>query len=278
MRLAISNIAWEVAEDEAVVSLLHRHRFDAIDIAPAKYFATPLEATDDQIVAVRDWWSSRGIEITGMQALLFGRPEWNLFGPADIQAAMLQHLETLCRIARVLRATKLVFGSPRNRDRGGLSDAETRLKATTFFRRLGDIAARRGVAICLEPNPVCYGANFLTTSIEAADFVRQTDHPAIRMQLDTGAMKINGEDPAAVVALCADLIGHVHASEPNLVPLGDGGTNHPAVFSALSQHLPNAIVSVEMVATKDESHLASIERALTVASRCYRPSGTEQTV
>jgi len=37
MRLAISNIAWDTAEDEAIVTLLQRFGVDAIDIAPGKY-------------------------------------------------------------------------------------------------------------------------------------------------------------------------------------------------------------------------------------------------
>lgn len=278
MRLAISNIAWEVAEDEAVAALLKRAGVDAIDIAPGKYFAKPSEASHREIIAVKTWWARQGIDITGMQALLFGTPGWNLFGALDSQEAMLQHLSAVCHIGGLLGATRLVFGSPKNRDRSGLGDTEAMCTATGFFRRLGDIAASEGVTVCLEPNPPCYGANFMTTSRETAEVVRQIDHPAIRMQFDTGALTINGEDPAQVLAQSAELIGHIHASEPNLLPLGDGGTNHDAAFSALSRYLPQFIVSIEMLATRNEPHLSSIERALMVAARCYRPSCPERTV
>ncbi|MFD1693389.1 sugar phosphate isomerase/epimerase family protein [Azotobacter chroococcum] len=76
--------------------------------------------------------------------------------------------------------------------------------------------------ICLEPNPSCYGANFMTTSVETARVVREVAHPFIGMQLDTGALSINGEDPEAVLRDSSSLIGHIHASEPDLLPLGDG--------------------------------------------------------
>ena len=69
---------------------------------------------------------------------------------------------------------------------------------------------------------------------------------------------------------CASLIGHVHASEPNLLPLGDGGTNHVKVLEALQLYLPNHVVSIEMLATKAEPHDVAIERALGVAIQCYR--------
>lgn len=270
MRLAISNIAWDTAEDEAIARLLQRFGVDAIDVVPGKYFPEPAKATDDDIARVRSWWSERGIEITGMQALLFGTTGLNVFGPPEAQDAMLQHLTAVCRIGAGLGAKRIVFGSPKNRDRTGLSDQEAMDVSVPFFRRLGDIAQSFGVVICLEPNPLCYGANFMTTSAETAQVVEQIAHQSVRMQLDSGALTINGEDPATVLQDCAPFIGHVHASEPDLLPLGDGGTNHTKVVEALAQHLPNHVVSIEMLATKNEPHEVSIERALNVAIQHYR--------
>lgn len=278
MRLAISNIAWDIAEDEAVAALLRRYQVDAIDIAPGKYFPQPAKATAAEMGRVKDWWATRGVEITGMQALLFGTTGLNVFGAPESQDAMLQHLDAVCRIGAGLGATRVVFGSPKNRDRSGLSDVETLATAVSFFRRLGDIAASHGVMICLEPNPTCYGANFMTTSGETAQVVAQIAHPAIRMQFDTGALTINEEDPVTVLKGCAGLIGHIHASEPNLVPLGDGDTDHPKMVEALTLSLPNHLVTIEMVATQNEPHLVSIERALGVAVQHYRSNASRKHV
>jgi len=270
MRLAISNIAWDVAEDELIAQLLSRYGIDAIDVAPGKYFPNPTKASDQNIKRVKAWWSERGIEITGMQALLFGTSGLNVFGTADVQEAMLAHLEAVCRIGAGLGSVRIVFGSPKNRDRSGLTDHEAMEIAIPFFRRLGDIAAIHGTFICLEPNPPCYGANFMTTSAETAQVVQEVSHPAIRMQLDTGSLRINGENVSISLEMYADLIGHVHLSEPDLLPLGDGGVDHAKVRAALTQYLPGQLVTIEMVATKDEPHIVSIERALKVAVRHYR--------
>jgi D-psicose/D-tagatose/L-ribulose 3-epimerase len=269
MRVAISNIAWDVAEDEAVAQLLKCFNVDAIDVAPGKYFPEPIKATDQEIQRVKNWWLQRNIEITGMQALLFGTTGLNVFGSKETQDAMLQHLAAVCRIGAGLGAKWLVFGSPKNRDRDGLSDQESMDVAIPFFRQLGDIARSYGVIICLEPNPTCYGANFMTTCAETAQVVKQVAHPAIKMQFDTGALTINGENPAEILQDCANLIGHIHASEPNLLPLGDGGADHNKMAAALKQYLPNHVVAIEMLATKDESRLITIERSLMVATRHY---------
>jgi sugar phosphate isomerase/epimerase len=115
----------------------------------------------------------------------------------------------------------------------------------------------------------------MMTSVETAKVVRQIAHPAIRMQLDTGALMINNEDPSEVLQNSSMLIGHIHASEPDLVPLGDGATNHAAMAAAVLQQLPDHIVSIEMLATKNEPHLASVERALRVAIKYYRNENNE---
>jgi sugar phosphate isomerase/epimerase len=271
MRLAISNIAWDVSEDDAVACLLRRYGVDAIDIAPTKYFTDPMNADDSDIAKVRRWWSDQGMEITGMQALLFGTTGLNLFGSEEVQRALLRHLDAVCRIGHGLGAPRLVFGSPKSRDRSGLTDERAQAEGVAFFRKLGDIAHRHNVVVCLEPNPSCYGANFMTTSTETADVVRRVDHPAIKMQLDTGALAINAEDAHGILASSFRLVGHIHASEPDLKPLGDCGTDHRALYRAISTYLPEHVVSVEMVATSDEPHLASIERALCSAISYYRP-------
>lgn len=269
MRLAISNIAWDIREDLAVAGLLGKYGVDAIDVAPGKYFPDPARAKDAEIAKVRRWWADHDIEISGMQALLFGTTGLNVFGESKSKESMLEHLRAVCRIGSGLGATRLVFGSPKNRDRSGLSDAEALEHAVSFFRRLGDVAQEHGVIVCLEPNPTQYGANFMTTSDETAHVVGAVGHRAIRMQFDTGALTINEESPEHVLASSSGLIGHVHASEPDLMPLGDGRTDHRLMYKALQKHIPDHIVSIEMVATKEEPHLHSIKRALTRALECY---------
>lgn len=269
MRLAISNIAWDVAEDEQVAALLQQYGVDAIDIAPGKYFPDPHASTDADIDRVAAWWGARGIAITGMQALLFGTSGLNVFGDDAAQQAILDRLDGVCRVAGRLNAPRLVFGSPKARDRSGLSDAQADAVAVAFFRRLGDVAQKHGVMICLEPNPASYGCNFMTHSAEAGRIVAVVDHPAIRMQLDTGAIAANGEDPETVIRDHAALIGHVHASEPELVTLGDRPTDHVAIGKLVARYLPDHLVTIEMLAGS-ESHPVAIERALGVADRFYR--------
>lgn len=271
MRLSISNIAWDVGDDAMVAAMLRHHGVDAVDVAPTKYFPDPSEATAEAVGRVKAWWADRGVGIVGMQSLLFGTSGLNLFGDAAIRRAMLAHLRQVCRVGAGLAASRLVFGSPRNRDRAGLTDDAAQAIAIGFFRDLGDIAADAGLVVCLEPNPSRYGCNFMLTTDETAAVVSAVDHPAIRLQLDTGALVLAGEAPDRVIAEHAALVGHVHLSEPDLVPLGDGGIDHRPIAAALARHLPGQVAAIEMLAPKGETPMVAVQRALAVAAVTYGP-------
>jgi len=97
MRLGLTNLAWDPSRDEAVAGLLARLGVDAIDVAPSKYFADVKAVREAEVRRVRDWWADRGIEITGMQSLLYGTQGLNLFGPLDVQQRMLAYLAAVGR-------------------------------------------------------------------------------------------------------------------------------------------------------------------------------------
>jgi len=270
MNISISNIAWDSKDDDAMRALLHRHHIHAIDIAPGKYFPDPKSASDKEILAVRNYWESQEISLVGMQSLLFGTQGLNLFDEPSVQQKMLEHLQAVSHVAAGLGITRLVFGSPKNRYRPAISDEASCAIALRFFTLLGDIARQEGVVICLEPNPECYGANFMTSSAETAKMVRLVNHSAIKMQLDTGAIAINGEDVAQVISGNEDIIGHVHLSEPNLIPLGRSAVNHADVAAVLNRMLPQRIATIEMLVSKNENALMVIDESLKFVTEHYR--------
>lgn len=269
MRLSISNIAWEVEEDDNVASILQKEGIHWIDLAPGKYFADFKSATISECKAVKDWWWQRGINILGMQSLLYGTRGLNVFGSAESQESLLDHLGAICRIGDALDARRLVFGSPKNRDRSGLSDQVAFDKGCEFFLQLAKIAEADNVKICLEPNPKHYGCNFMTTTKETAAIVAAVNHPCIRMQLDTGSLTMNQEDPNEICDSFHHLIGHIHASEPELKPVGEGTCRHGSCAKAIRHYFPDALVCIEMLTAAKAEPLATIEASVRFAKQAY---------
>lgn len=270
MRVAVSNIAWDVERDAEVADLMRRHNVDAVEIVPKKYFANPNQISSREVNAVKSFWSRSQIEIIGMQSLMFGTSNLNMFGPPEIQASMLLHLESICRIGSRLGARRLVFGSPKSRDASGIDRQIALNTAVVFMRALGQIARKYNVIVCLEPNPTQYGANFMTDSAETDQLVRMIDCEAIRMQFDTGALTINNESAIDVLERSYDIIGHIHISEPDLVPLGSGRVDHELIGSLLKKYLPHCIASIEIRPPTPDLCLSSVLTSLQIACKYYR--------
>lgn len=269
MQLAISNIAWQPHEEEAVANLMQAYRFEGVEIAPTKTWANPLQAGESEITSFRNLWEKRGIQIVAMQALLFGRPELTLFGEETSRRETLEYLQGMIRLASKLGVKVLVFGSPKNRKTGALSQDEIDRIAIPLFRALGEHAAKHDVTFCIEPNPAQYDCDFVTTSLEGLALVKQIDHEGFGLHLDAGGMTLSQEPIDSVLAECLPAVRHFHASEPMLAPLGDGSVDHPRFASALKQGGYANWVSIEMRPPGDGAPLASIEAALAAVKRHY---------
>jgi D-psicose/D-tagatose/L-ribulose 3-epimerase len=199
--------------------------------------------------------------------LLFGRPELQVFGTAQQQAALIDHLARVAGLAAAMHARVLVFGSPKNRDRGDLAPQPAMDQAVDFFRRAGQVCADQGVTLAIEANPAVYGCNFMTRWSEAEELVRRCSHPGIGLHLDTACTLLAGDDPAAAVAQVADILVHVHASEPELGPFSSPRCDHRAVGQALRAAGYGGWCSVEMRRTA--TPLASVDEAARLAVACY---------
>lgn len=223
MKLAISNIAWTAAEDDAVAEVMRERGVTAVEIAPSRVWPRPLEATDDEVRAHARYWAAKGIRVASLQALLFGQPDLTIFEDASRRAETERYLTGIIRLGSLLGATALVFGSPKNRLRGTLTMDQAMEIAVPFFRRLGDVAEAHGVALCIEPNPPEYGADFITDSVQSYELVARVGSAGFRLHLDAGAMHLAGEDVAARVRACLPLLRHVHLSEPYLAHVVESG-------------------------------------------------------
>lgn len=269
MKISISNIAWDVDKDEKIVELLHEKEISHIDIAPTKYFAAPFLDTKKTVQSVRDWWNERGIEIYGMQALLFGQVGLNMFSGPEIQREMTGYLRKIFSIAEGLGVRRLVFGSPKNRDIGNMDHHAALATGVEYFRQLGDVAAAYGIVICLEPNPRAYNCNFMTNMASTYEVIDMVNHPAIKGQLDLGSLIMNGESLSESLELYSDSIYHIHVSEPFLKKISDNRADHTSNSMLLKKYLPELVVTIEMAAAEPELQYSNCESSISIVKKYY---------
>ncbi len=270
MTLAISNIAWPVEADRAVAEMLVESGVTGIEIAPTKVWSKPLEVSDAALRDYRRFWERRGLPIVAAQALLFGQPELTLFKNAETRERTFTYLCGIIRVCGQLGAKSLVFGSPKNRQRGDRTLEEVWYEAITFFTRLAEEARESGTCIVLEANPPAYGADFIITAGEAIELVQVVNHPGFRLHLDSACMTLAGDDPAAVMHTASPLLAHYHASEVNLAPLGTGSVEHTRFARSLVETRYQGWVSTEM-RQPEPFDLEALRSAVRVVKAAYEP-------
>ena len=263
MKLAVSNIAWAPAENDAATRIMREAGARGVEVAPATLFDDPSSASDQDIAAARRGWNDRGLDIVSLQALLFGRPELRLFGDTDTRERTAEHLRGITRMAVALGARTMVFGSPRNRQRGDTPVDVAERIAADFFAELGAYAAECGAAFCLEANAPAYGCDFVCHTRDAVALVRRVNSPGFRVQVDTSTMAMNGENYRESIDLAVPTAAHLHISEPNLGPIGPlGQVPVGLVLEALDDASYDGWISIEMRSTPNGRNLDALKVAL----------------
>ena len=120
----------------------------------------------------------------------------------------------------------------------------------------------------MEPVPAAIGGKFLRSTAETTAFLRQVDHPAIRLNLDTAVLLHEAADIPHTIDDCADLIGHVHASEPALGNFEQPMVDHQSVRDALRGIGYTGAVAIEMAA-KPAQEASNLARALDYVGSIY---------
>jgi D-psicose/D-tagatose/L-ribulose 3-epimerase len=270
MKFSISNIAWEPAEDLAVMELLNQYRFDAIEIAPTKIWNPPTDIAATEVDQYRARWEGNGYPIVAMQSLLFNRSDLTIFDNDESRANLSTYLRQMIDLASSLGVKRMVFGSPKNRLVGERSANEINEIAIPFFRNLGEYAFEKGTVFCIEPNPPQYGCDYITNTAEGVELVRSVNHPGFRLHLDTAAMTLNEENYADSIELALPYTAHFHISEPFLELVQGGRSDHRTVAEVLNSISYEGYVSIEMKNNLLPSNIEAVDRALSYISSLYR--------
>jgi len=244
MKLAISNIAWEIHNDPRMFAQLSGNNISGIEIAPTKVWPCWEGANQKNAEIYKKQLADEGFQIPAMQAILFGKPELQLFDK-DTHAAFLEHMRLVSDIAAGLGAKVLVFGAPKNRKRGQLSTTDAVEIAIEFLEKVGEICHASQCCLGLEHNPVEYGCDFITNAADARQLVDSINHPGIQLHLDGAGLHMCDGNIGDVIKTVTPFV-HYHISEPMLEPIAGGVVDHTVAFRVLKKLNYSGWYSIEM--------------------------------
>ena len=250
-----------------MLALIRNQDVGVVELAPLRAFGNPLLAKESEVSAKAIWYRDRGFRIGSFQALLFGANGAFLFQDDASRTRMKDWLIAVGQVAGWCGAGPMVFGSPRNRLKGDLSHAEAVAIAAPFFREVGDACASAGSFLALEANPEAYGADFCTSLEQAAELVTVVDSPGFKLHVDAGGLALSGENFEPVIRHSAKLIGHFHASQPNLGDWEEPHSVHERLAAVLRENGYAGDIAIEMRA--QESMASAVLLAVRKSAGIY---------
>lgn len=241
MKLAISNIAWDMEKDGYMYELMNKYGFAGLEIAPTRVFA---EKPYEKIEEAKTWKTSienkYGISIPSMQSIWYGRQE-SIFGSEEEKKTLIKYTKKAVDFASAIECKNLVFGCPKNRN---VPEGENEKSAISFFKELGAYAVSRGTVIGMEANPTIYNTNFINTTSSALELIEKVNSDGFKLNLDVGTMVQNEESVWELVGK-VHLINHVHISEPYLKPIKQR-ILHKEIRHILLEEKYEGFISIEM--------------------------------
>jgi D-psicose/D-tagatose/L-ribulose 3-epimerase len=270
VKLAISNIAWTVEEEKDVAKILQNLGVKYVEIAPTKMWQDPTTTSDNELADYKKFWESYGIEIVAFQSMLFNMPELKIFEDYELRAQTLAYLKRFITLAPKLGASIMVFGSPKNRQIGGLNYAEATEVAKPFFNSLGDAAQKNQTCFCIEPNPTAYACDFVTSAQQGIDFVKLVDNSGFGLHLDIAGMTLAGDPIEDSIKNAGPAIKHFHISAPYLDQVEDrADVKYIASAQALRDISYKNFVSIEMKPGAVGENGVRVEKAVRFSQKIY---------
>lgn len=261
-RLSMSNLAWSEATVESIAPRLRAAGIEGVEIAPTAIWPEAPRVTAKDARKHSRRWHDNGLDVSGIQSLLYGHPELQLLHP-ETWPAMHSHLTAMIELAHELGTHIAVFGSPRNRIRGNLESAAADRLAIEFFHSLVPVLVASGVTLTLEPNAPAYGADYLIRYTDVVALSEAIGSRQIQPQVDTGCLLMVGEDPVRSIGDRAP--AHVHISAPHLLP-PPGPVKHELIADSLKKIGYEGWIVLEMLQAPSNPLGAALEAAEWFAS------------
>lgn len=241
MKLSISNIAWTSDFDKEIYQTLFQNQFKGIEIAPTRIIPeNPYKNILTAKKISQELSKKYSLKISSMQSILFGRSE-KLFGSEEEYKSLMDYIKQAINFAKGIGCHNLVFGSPKNRI---ITNDDQYPIAINFFSELGNYAIQNNTILSIEPNPTIYGTNFINTTEQALQLVKDVNNKGFMVNIDLGTIIQNNENIDQIIDNI-DLVNHIHISEPNLEIIKNRKL-HKDLSRKLKNNNYDKYVSIEM--------------------------------
>jgi sugar phosphate isomerase/epimerase len=248
MRFAICNETFVDWDFDRAFAFAAECGYTGIEIAPFTIDVDARNISAARRAEVRRQAEAAGLEVVGLHWLLAKTTGgFYLTSPdASVRKRTGEYLCELARLCRDVGGSRMIFGSPQQRNLlpGVSAEAAYDYAAEVVGQSLS-VLEETGVTLCLEPLGTAEG-DFLVTSDEAVRLIERIGHPQCRLILDCKAMSSESAPIPELVHRHAALLHHFHANDPNRQGPGFGELDFVPILAALGEVDYRGWVSVEV--------------------------------
>jgi len=268
MKLAVSNVSWYNNDIDDFIAFISSLDCKGIELAASMIWDEPLDSTYDERKELRRKIEDAGLQLTGLQALLYTHQELALFKGEQSRREMLEYLTGMMDLCHDLGGEVLVFGSPRNRNIGKMPLEKAHSIASEFFHELGRRAWDRGLFFCIEPLGRVE-TDFINTVYEAEAFIRKEEiSKGLGLHIDTKGLIDEDEVDAPYLSECFSRAKHVHLNDPGLTAPGSTGYDHRLICKRINESDYSRFISIEMRRVDGDVE-GSIRKAVEYVKQVY---------
>lgn len=247
MKFAICQELFVDWEWECQCRFIAETGYTGIELAPFTLAPRITDVSAARRCELRAVAESHGLTICGLHWLLAKTEGLHLTtADANVRRTTAQYLRDLGSACGDLGGTFMVFGSPMQRSlMEGTSREQAMDRAAEVFRAAMSVLADRGVTIVMEPLTT-KETNFINTCADAVELMTLVDHPNFVLHQDVKAMLSEPTPIPELIEQYANVTGHFHVNDDNLLGPGMGRTDYHPIFEALLRTEYSGWVSVEV--------------------------------
>jgi D-psicose/D-tagatose/L-ribulose 3-epimerase len=225
-------VGWCIRARADVVSDAKRAGFEYVELAMQDVLGLSDQEFDELAANVKR------LELRAMSGYNPIPPELRLVGPAVDRARQDEHLALVVRRAASLGLSFLIFNSGASwRVPDEFSREVAREQLVEFARRFSGVAGDRNITVLISPLRST-DSNLMTGIAETIAFVKAVDRPNVAMMVDYSFLRIQKDDPSALLA-AGPLLRHVHVANPSATPraypMDEQESDYEAFFTTLKR-------------------------------------------
>ena len=156
------------------------------------------------------------IKISSVQAILY-KKKLNVLKVND-HIKIINHFNKILLITKLLKAKNIIFGSPKNRIKGNISNKEAFKILKKLLIKLQIKLVKNNIFFCIEPNAKHYGCDFILNSSDALEFIHYSKIKNLAINFDTGNAFLEN-DKTKISKINYKYFKNFQISEKNLLGL-----------------------------------------------------------